>query len=61
MYLLHILGIVKRSKEKIQITARLYYSSEYPFFVLNALLENQGPFKVQDPNQTALRKLLPKK
>lgn len=44
MYLLDILGILKRSKERIQLRARLYYSSEYPFFVLNAVVENQGTF-----------------
>lgn len=58
MYLLHILGIVKRSKERIQLTARLYYNSEYSFFVLNAFRENQGPFKFQDPNQTLSSKWL---
>lgn len=58
MYLLHILGIVKRSKERIQLTARLYYNSEYSFFVLNAFRENQGPFKFQDPNQTPSSKWL---
>lgn len=61
MYLLDILGILKRSKERIQLRARLYYSSEYPFFVLNAFLENRGTFKFQVPNQTPLRKWLAKK
>lgn len=60
MYLLDILGILKRSKERIQLRARLYYSSEYSFFVLNAFLENQGTFKFQVPNQTPLRKWLAK-
>lgn len=61
MYLLDILGILKRSKERIQLRARLYYSSEYPFFVLNAFLENRGTFKFQVPNQTPLRKWSAKK